>query len=105
VAFQVNFTRRAYTDIAVTEGWLTQFGSSSVKRWRTRLLRIIENLELDPHRYPQAMEAAEIGFDLREALMGRRPHIHRILFTIDVRTVTVQRIRHTSQDRLSQDDI
>jgi plasmid stabilization system protein ParE len=105
VAFQVVFTRRANADIATTEQWLTQFGSASVKRWRVRLLRIIEKLEADPHRYPQASEAETIGIDLREALIGRRPPLHRVLFSIDGQIVTIQRLRYAAQDQLNLDDI
>jgi len=105
MAFQAVFTRRANTDLAAMEMWLTQCGLPAVRRWRVRLLRIIENLEADPHRYPQAAEAADVGIDLREALFGRRPHVHRILFSMDEQTVTIQRIRHAAQDQISQDDV
>ena len=105
MAFQVDFTRRANSDLTPKPKWLAQLGSHAVRRWRVRLLRIVENLETDPHRYPQAAEAPIVGIDLREALFGRRPHVHRVLFSIDAQTVTIQRIRHAAQDLLTQDDV
>lgn len=105
MAFHVVFTRRANADLSATEAWLIQMGLPTVSRWRVRLLRIIRNLEADPHRYPQAIEAGDVGIDLREALLGRRPHVQRILFSIHEETVTIHRIRHAAQDQLSQDDI
>jgi hypothetical protein len=54
---------------------------------------------------PAAGEATELGIDLRALMSGRRPHVFRILFTFDAATVTVHRVRHAAQDRLTDDDI
>ena len=62
-------------------------------------------LEQSPDRCPLADEAGDFGLDLRELLYGRRRGVYRILFTIDGQTVTIHRIRHAAQDRLSPDDV
>ncbi len=105
MAFAVNFTRRADRDVAAAEAGVSRSGAAAVARWRARLLRAVENLEYDPHCYPEADEAADLGINLRMALLGRKPQMHRILFTIDGETVTVLRVRHAAQDRLTEDDL
>jgi hypothetical protein len=66
---------------------------------------VVPTLEADPNRFSQAAEAADLGIDLREMLHGRRPHVFRILYTIDGKIVNVHRIRHAAQDRLTAGDV
>ena len=107
MAFTVVLRRRAQADIIRHREWLeATHGLRRADRWRVGLLtKIIPALETDPHRYPQAHEAADLGVDLREMLHGRRPHVYRVLFTIDEQTVNIQYIRHASQDLLATGDI
>lgn len=37
-------------------------------------------------------------------LYGRRRQVYRILFTIEGNTVLIHHVRHTAQDRLTEDD-
>jgi len=104
MAFTVNFTRRAEGDIATAEAVLAKIGTAVLTRWRSRLRRVVESLERDPHRYPEADEAATTGVNIRMALVGRKPQFHRVLFTIEETTVMVHRVRHVAQDRLTKDD-
>jgi plasmid stabilization system protein ParE len=105
MAFQVVFHPRARSDIAAALAWYARTGSAAADRWRTGLLRIIENLETDPNRYPAADEAADLGVDLRQLLYGRRRNVYRVLFTIEGQTVNILRVRHAAQDQLDPDDI
>ncbi len=105
MCFTVNITRRADGDVAAAEAAVSQLGAAALNRWRSRLLRVIEILERDPHRYPESEDAANVGLDLREAIYGRKPQLHRVLFTIDDQTVTIHRVRHAAQDRLTEDDL
>jgi plasmid stabilization system protein ParE len=102
MAFTVILQRRAQADIANNTAWLeATHGLRAADRWRVGLLTaVIPALETDPHRYPQADEAIELGVDLRELLHGRRRHIFRVLFTIAGETVFVHRVLHAAQDRL-----
>ena len=68
--------------------------------------RVEAMLAFDPHRYPQADEAEELGLDLRELSIGvGRGTAHRVLFTIVGDSVIVQRVRQAAQDRLTDDDL
>ena len=103
--FQVIFRPRARSDITATVAWLARTSPTAATQWRTGLLRIVENLETDPNRYPAADEAADLGVDLRELLYRRRRNVYRVLFTIDGQTVNVLRVRHAAQDRLTPGDV
>jgi plasmid stabilization system protein ParE len=105
MSFQVIFRPHARADIAATVTWLANNNAAAAARWRAGLLRIIENLETDPHRYAAADEAADLGVDLRQLLYGRRRQVHRVLFTIEGQTVNILRVRHAAQDRLGSGDI
>jgi plasmid stabilization system protein ParE len=105
MSFQVILRPRARADIAATVAWLAGTNPAAAARWRTGLLRIIENLETDPNRYAVADKAADLSVDLRQLLYGRRRNVYRVLFTIEGQTVNVLRVRHAAQDRLSPGDV
>ncbi len=107
MAFDVVFQRRADAEVRGNAAWLeaTQ-GFRAAGRWRAGFVSaVIAALEADPHRYPEADEAADLGVELRELLHGRGRQVYRVLFTIDGNTVNVLRVRHATQDRLQPDDI
>jgi len=60
----------------------------------------MESLVRDAEVWPEADEAPRLGRDLRFRLFGRRRHVYRILFTYDDKSVSVHRVRHSSQDWL-----
>lgn len=107
MAFTVVFQRRADADVRNEIAWQeAALGLRAAIRWRNGfLMDVIGALEADPHRYPQADEAGELGVDLRELLHGRRRQVFRVLFTIDGETVNVLRVRHSTQDRLQPGDL
>lgn len=96
----------ACTDIRRIAGFISrQVSPISAARWQNRIESTISRLETDADRWPEAEEAAELNRPLRCRLHGRRPHVYRILFTIDGQTVNVHRVRHAAQDVLTEDDI
>jgi plasmid stabilization system protein ParE len=106
MAFDVIFLPRADADVQSHAAWLHATRSpSAANRWRTGIMtKVVLALEADPLRYPEADEAEDLGVDLRELLHGRRPHVYRVLFTIDGQTVFVHRVRHASQSPLAPGD-
>ena len=78
---------------------------TSARRWRNRIESAIADLAFDAVQWPEADEAAKLGHDLRCRYVGRRRHVYRILFFVHVDTVEVLRIRHSSQDYLTADDL
>ena len=63
-------------------------------RWFAAPQEAIASLAEFPARCPLAPENAVSPFEVRHLLYGRKPHVYRILFTIEDRTVYVLHIRH-----------
>ena len=105
MAFEVLTTLRADRDSAGAEAFVSSLGRQALSRWRTRMFRVVEILELDPHRYPAADESSHLQIDLRQASTAHRKHPYRILFTIQSDTVTIHRVLHAAQDYLNAADL
>ncbi len=103
--FHVEFTRKANRDVEAQLAWWVRHGRSAAERWHTRFIAaVIEALEGDPHLYPEAEEAGDLGINLRVMPYGRRRQVYRVLFTVAGSRVIVHRIRHAAQDRLTEGD-
>lgn len=100
-----HFFRRAERDVQIAESNLIRISVIALTRWHSKLNRMIEALELDADRYPEAIEAVELGFDLRESNFGRWPHIYRVWFTIHQDAIHIHRIRHSSRDLITEADL
>ena len=77
----------------------------SADEWYVGLILRFRRLAKDAEKWPEADEAGTLGLDLRMLLHGKKPHVYRIIFTIDGDTVNVLRIRHAAQDALTEDDL
>ena len=106
MSHSVEILQRAQDDVRRNANWIHRTRSSiAADRWNDGIIAAIKALAISPERYPEADEAAELGVDLRFKMHGRRPHVFRILFTIDRTIVTIHRVRHAAQDRLTEDDL
>jgi plasmid stabilization system protein ParE len=103
--FRVDYRSHAECDIRNAERMLSKVGKHSLERWRKRLVKLVEQLEDDPYRFPEAYEAESLDIDLREAIFGQRPHIYRMLFTVFGNTVNVLFVRHAAQDWITGDEL
>ena len=96
----------AIGDIRRAVNWLRRNKSeSSAAKWNASIQTAILSLSQNAERWPEADEAADLGFDLREMLHRKRPHVYRILFTIEGDIVEIVRILHAARDRLTVDDL
>jgi plasmid stabilization system protein ParE len=71
-------------------------------RWFRKLREEIASLSELPQRCPLAPENKEFPFEVRQLLYGRKPHLYRVLFTIEGDTVVVLHIRHGRRRRLGE---
>jgi plasmid stabilization system protein ParE len=95
MAFRVEITPRAEQDAnAILEWLLSQHAGETGLRWFGRLKEAIASLAELPGRCRLAPENASVPFELRQLLYGHKPHLYRILFTIEGDVVFVLRIRH-----------
>ena len=102
----VELTARARRDINREVGWFVRHRSAEyADRWQTGLESRLDRLADDADSCPEAEEATELGFPLRETIHRRGKTHFRILFVIADKTVRVLRIRNAAQDRLTDADI
>lgn len=95
MAFRVEITEEAERDGHTILDWLiSEHAGETGLRWFEGLEKAIASLATLPARCPLAPENAEFPFEVRHLLYGRKPHVYRILFTIDGETVFVLHIRH-----------
>jgi plasmid stabilization system protein ParE len=103
MAFRVEITPEAKQDANAVLEWLhlQQAGEAGL-RWFRGLNEAIESLSTFPKRCGLAPENASVQFEMRQLLYGGRPHLYRILFTIDGDVVYVLRIRHGRRQPVSR---
>ena len=102
MAFRGEITEEAETDSNVILEWLiSQHAGDTGLRWFQGLGKAIASLASTPQRCPLAPENSDFRFEVRHLLYGRKPHIYRVIFTIDAEVVYVLHIRHGRRRRLT----
>ena len=95
MAFRVETSAVAEREAGSILQWLlAQHAGDAGIQWFLRLEDSIASLATFPERCPLAPENARFPFEVRQLLYGRKPHVYRILFTVDGETVYVLHIRH-----------
>jgi plasmid stabilization system protein ParE len=102
MAFRVEVTPQAKKDARAILKWLlSQQAGETGLRWFLRMDEAIQSLSDLPERCKLAPENASVPFEMRQLLYGHKPHLYRILFTIDGEAVYVLRIRHGRRKHLT----
>ncbi|PYR72462.1 MAG: type II toxin-antitoxin system RelE/ParE family toxin [Acidobacteria bacterium] len=95
MVFRVELSDRAQSDIAAIYDWLlSQQAGNAGERWFVALREAIASLSTLPTRCPVSPESQDSPVEVRQLLYGRKPHVYRILFTIDRDVVQVLHVRH-----------
>jgi len=103
MAFRVETSAQAESDAnSILEWLLSEHAGETGIRWFLALDDAIASLARFPERCPLAPEAGRFPFEVRQLLYGLKPHMYRILFTIDGETVKILHIRHVRRERLSE---
>ena len=102
MVFRVEITEEAERDANGILEWLIveQAGEPGL-RWFERLKEALASLANFPGRCKLAPENASVPFEMRQLLYGHKPHIYRILFTIEGEAVSRFRIRHGHRRHLA----
>ena len=98
-------TRKAQIDIWTTVAWLNQrYRPATAAKWYAAIMEAVDGALHLPGQRPE-LDDLSVGIDLREKIVRRyRGVVYRILYSFDNTTVTIHRIRNSSQDRLTEDD-
>jgi len=100
---KVRQTEQAERDLDAILGWLLERGAGDAgKRWFSGLQESLESLSESPYRCPLAPEDPEFPFEVRQLLYGRKPHVYRILFTVEEDVVVILHIRHGRRSRVTR---
>jgi plasmid stabilization system protein ParE len=99
--FRVETTAQAERDGEAILDWLLaqQAGDSGI-RWFLALEEAIASLATLPKRCPIAPENEHFSLRSSTVALRSKPHVYRILFTIDKDTVYVLHIRHGRRQRV-----
>src|ERR1700692_1850999 len=103
MTFRVEVSAQAESDAEAILDWLlSQHAGETGIRWFLALEDAIASLSTFPERCPLAPEDARFPFQVRQLLYGRKPHVYRILFTLEGETVHVLHIRHGRRKPVSE---
>jgi plasmid stabilization system protein ParE len=95
MAFRVKQTAQADRDLDGILDWLlAQQAGEAGLRWFWKLKEACDSLSELPHRCSLAPESIEFPFEVRQLIYGRKPHLYRVVFTIEGDTVVILHIRH-----------
>src|ERR1035438_6505356 len=92
MAFRVKITAKAKRDLDAILGRLImkEAGEAGL-RWFQGLRHAVASLSYSPQRCALAPENAAFPFEVRQLLYGRKPHLYRVLFTIEANDVGILR--------------
>ena len=103
MAFRVEISEDAENEArAILEWLISQHAGDTGLRWFQGLEDAMASLSELPQRCPVAPEDSGFPFEVRHLLYGRKPHVYRVLFTIQGDTVYVLHIRHGRRQPLKQ---
>ncbi len=103
MAFRVEITEEAERDTHGILDWLiSERAGLAGLRWFQGLEDAIGSLATFPERCRLAPENAEFPFEVRHLLYGRKPHVYRVLFTIEADAVFVLHVRHGRRQPVSK---
>jgi toxin ParE1/3/4 len=110
MAYRVDLTTRAVSDIESAMEYIGQAAPTRLKRWFLGLMDAVNSLDAMPERFPVAPESEELGKEIRQAFYGKRTGIYRIIYRIYEESsgegvVRVLCVRHGARDRLRPEDL
>ncbi len=104
--YRVLLTDKAEADVeSVLEWFSDQQATDAGGRWFAQLMARLKTLELHPEGCSLAAESEDLGEEVRELLLGRRPYKYRLLFRIKGRTVEILRVWHSSRDAITRQEL
>jgi toxin ParE1/3/4 len=92
MTYRVELTARASRNLRRIFQWIDAENSTRARAWFNELDAAIMSLDEKPQRCPVTPENSA----LRHLLFGKKPHVYRIIYTIDARAgvVRVLHMRH-----------
>ena len=107
MVYRVSLTAPAEDDAYAAFERIREAAPEFAEKWLMKLFLAITSLEESPNRCTVIAEADELGFPVRQLLVGRGRSVYRIIFDVreDTRQVRVLRVWHGSRDAITATDI
>lgn len=105
MAFQVEITSSASSQIEEAYQWYTRNDPEFADRWFRELMNRIATLQEKPRRCSLAIEHEIFSEEVRQLLYGKNRGTYRVLFVIRGTKVTVLYVRHSAQAPMTADDL
>ena len=105
MSHEVVLTDQAESDLRSAYAWYRAASVAAANQWYARILDALASLERNPERCPLARENRKVDIELHEYLYGKKPHVFRVIYTIDTDTVRILRIRRAQRRPLSKKQI
>jgi|GEM_PF-631080 plasmid stabilization system protein ParE len=108
MTYRIRQTRRANRDVDAIFNWIANVRQArqGATSWRGAYRNALAMLAGDPESYPEAIEADDLGVDLRQfTFKTRRGQVYRGVFTVDDGDVLILRIRGPGQAPLDSDEL
>ena|SRR5208282_5012449 len=105
--YLVEFTARAVRDLEILDVEKKAAESRAAARWYNHLGRVVYALASYPHRCPLAPKARRMKRELPNLLYGKKPHVYRVIYEVDVgrQAVLVLTIRHSARRKVKVSDL
>lgn len=107
MAYGVEITRRAESDLGELYQWVVERAPQQGARWFNGLERAVLSLDQHPKRCPVAPESFDPEHPVRVLMYGRKPHAYRVFFTVDdvAGIVRVLHVRRGARQRPMAEDL
>lgn len=107
MAYGVEITRRAESDLEELYRWVVERAPQQGARWFNGLERAVLSLDQHPKRCPVAPESFDPEHPVRVMTYGRKPHAFRVFFTVDddAEIVRVLHVRRGARQRPMAEDL
>jgi plasmid stabilization system protein ParE len=97
MAYRVEFRPKAENDLETLFRHLVQETPLHAPQWVSGLEDAIYALREMPERCPVLRQFSRPTIAVRQLLYGRYPHVYKIYFTIEARTIWILHIRHSAR--------
>lgn len=103
--FIVRVQPLAEQDLDAAYLWIYRHAPETAGRWLVKFHDALASLADHPRRCGLAPEHSKLNRELRQLLIGRRPHVFRAIFVIDRDVVQIIRIRRASRRPLTRREL
>lgn len=101
--YTVIITPSAKADIFEINAWLLENYPNYADEWLWGISQSVASLSKLPERCAVTLEGDAFDSTVRQLLYGKKPNVYRILFMVEENRVFILRVRHTRQQRLTEE--